>query len=80
MRRIRSVAISVPGFVGPPTGVNATLTLLQHKYRVPSDPFFVYAPALNAKVGMSVGITGMVVWPSHPITVKDLLFCSSHPT
>ncbi|PTB34818.1 hypothetical protein M441DRAFT_154811 [Trichoderma asperellum CBS 433.97] len=34
MRRIRSVAVTIPAVVGPHTGVNATLTLQQHKYRV----------------------------------------------
>ncbi|GAB1312051.1 BTB domain-containing protein [Madurella fahalii] len=34
IRRIRSVAVSMPAVVGPYSGVNATLTLLQHKYRV----------------------------------------------
>ena len=33
MRRIRSVAVSIPAVLGPHTGVNATLTLLTHKYR-----------------------------------------------
>ncbi|KAI1840644.1 hypothetical protein JX266_013151 [Neoarthrinium moseri] len=33
MRRIKSVAVSVPAIVGPHTGVNAILTLLQHRYR-----------------------------------------------
>ncbi|KAK3295313.1 uncharacterized protein B0H64DRAFT_432086 [Chaetomium fimeti] len=33
MRRIRSVAVSIPAILGPHTGVNATLTLLSHKYR-----------------------------------------------
>ncbi|ORX93125.1 hypothetical protein BCR34DRAFT_647183, partial [Clohesyomyces aquaticus] len=34
MRRIRSVALSLPAVLGPHTGVNATLTLLQHRYRI----------------------------------------------
>lgn len=34
MRRLRSVAVSIPAVVGPYGGVNATLTLLKHKYRV----------------------------------------------
>lgn len=32
-RRIKSVSLSVPCIVGPYTGVNATLTLLEHKFR-----------------------------------------------
>ena len=34
MRRIRSVASSIPAVLGPHSSTNATLTLLQHKYRV----------------------------------------------
>ncbi|KAJ5713548.1 uncharacterized protein N7483_010729 [Penicillium malachiteum] len=34
MRRIRSVAVSVPAVLSPHCGINATLTLQQHKYRV----------------------------------------------
>ena len=34
MRRIRSVAVTMPAIVGPYSGVNATLTLMEHKYRV----------------------------------------------
>ncbi|KAG7406512.1 hypothetical protein Forpe1208_v014077 [Fusarium oxysporum f. sp. rapae] len=36
MRRIKSVSLSVPCVVGPYTGLNATLCLLQHRYRVSS--------------------------------------------
>lgn len=36
MRRIRSVAITMPCIVGPYTSVNATLRILQHTYR--TDP------------------------------------------
>ncbi|RBQ67510.1 hypothetical protein FVER14953_10756 [Fusarium verticillioides] len=36
MRRIKSVSLSVPCVVGPHTGLNATLRLLQHRYRVSS--------------------------------------------
>lgn len=36
MRRIKSVSLSVPCVVGPYTGLNATLRLLQHRYRVSS--------------------------------------------
>ncbi|KAF4450563.1 PA14 domain protein [Fusarium austroafricanum] len=35
-RRIRSVALSIPCITGPYTGVNATLSLLEHKCRVSS--------------------------------------------
>ena len=34
MRRIKSVAMTVPAVVGPYSGVSVTLTLLSHKYRV----------------------------------------------
>ncbi|KAG7293890.1 hypothetical protein NEMBOFW57_003950 [Staphylotrichum longicolle] len=34
MRRIRSLAVSIPAVIGPHGGVNATLTLQSHKYRV----------------------------------------------
>ncbi|GKT97677.1 uncharacterised protein [Colletotrichum tofieldiae] len=34
LRRIRSVAVSVPCITGPYTSLNCTLSLLQHKYRV----------------------------------------------
>lgn len=34
MRKIRSVAVSIPAVLGAHSGVNATLTLLEHKYRV----------------------------------------------
>ncbi|GFF57078.1 hypothetical protein IFM46972_10688 [Aspergillus udagawae] len=34
MRRIHSVAVSIPAVLSPHSGVNATLTLQQHKYRV----------------------------------------------
>ncbi|KAI9766290.1 MAG: hypothetical protein M1839_004995, partial [Geoglossum umbratile] len=33
-RRIKSVSLSVPCVVGPYTSINATLTLLNHKYRI----------------------------------------------
>ncbi|GAP90432.2 putative PA14 domain protein [Rosellinia necatrix] len=36
-RRIKSVGMTVPCVVGPYTGVNATLTLLEHRYRVTAD-------------------------------------------
>ncbi|PLB53295.1 putative toxin subunit [Aspergillus steynii IBT 23096] len=36
-RRIKSISMTVPCLVGPYTGVNATLTLLEHSYRVKSD-------------------------------------------
>ncbi|KAK3392359.1 hypothetical protein B0T20DRAFT_472192 [Sordaria brevicollis] len=36
MRRIRSVAVSIPAILGPHGAVNATLSLLQHKYRTSS--------------------------------------------
>lgn len=34
MRRVRSVAVSIHAVLSPYSGVNATLTLQQHKYRV----------------------------------------------
>ncbi|KAK7420488.1 hypothetical protein QQX98_002686 [Neonectria punicea] len=34
MRRIRSVALSIPCLVGPYTSIAATLSLVEHKYRV----------------------------------------------
>ncbi|KAH6950875.1 hypothetical protein DER45DRAFT_493623 [Fusarium avenaceum] len=34
MRRIRSVAVTIPAVLGPHSAINATLTLQQHKYRV----------------------------------------------
>lgn len=34
MRRIRSVAVSIPAVVGPHTNINATLQLTSHRYRV----------------------------------------------
>jgi hypothetical protein len=34
MRRIRSVGISIPAVLGPHSGINATLTLQKHRYRV----------------------------------------------
>ncbi|KAM0226548.1 hypothetical protein ACHAQD_000471 [Fusarium lateritium] len=37
MRRIRSVSVSIPAVVSPYSGLNATLTLLEHKYRVSSS-------------------------------------------
>lgn len=38
MRRIRSVSVTIPAVVGPYSGVNATLRLLEHKYRIiPTD-------------------------------------------
>ncbi|KAL7928243.1 putative toxin subunit [Trichoderma chlorosporum] len=36
-RRIKSVGMSIPCIVGPYTGVNATLTLLEHRYRTKPD-------------------------------------------
>ncbi|RYP28224.1 hypothetical protein DL767_007313 [Monosporascus sp. MG133] len=36
-RRIKSVSMTIPCVVGPYTGVNATLTLLEHRYRVKAD-------------------------------------------
>ncbi|KAK0614430.1 hypothetical protein B0T14DRAFT_606722 [Immersiella caudata] len=36
MRRIRSVAVSIPAILGPHSSVNATLSLLSHKYRTSS--------------------------------------------
>jgi hypothetical protein len=33
MRRIRSVSVSIPAVLGAHTGINATLTLLSHRYR-----------------------------------------------
>ncbi|KAF5679378.1 toxin subunit [Fusarium heterosporum] len=36
-RRIKSVGMTIPCIVGPYTSVNATLTLLEHRYRVKSD-------------------------------------------
>ncbi|TGZ79090.1 hypothetical protein EX30DRAFT_350599 [Ascodesmis nigricans] len=33
-RRIKAVSVSIPCIVGPYTGVNATLSLLRHQYRV----------------------------------------------
>ncbi len=36
-RRIKSVSMSIPCIVGPYTGVNATLTLLEHRYRIKGD-------------------------------------------
>ncbi|KAF5544565.1 toxin subunit [Fusarium napiforme] len=37
MRRIRSVAVSIPAVVGPYTNLNATLRLTNHRYRVTSS-------------------------------------------
>ena len=34
MRRIKSVALTVPCVVGPYTGLNCTLRLLEHKFRI----------------------------------------------
>lgn len=34
MRRIRSVAVSIPAVVAPHSGINATLRLTKHRYRV----------------------------------------------
>jgi hypothetical protein len=36
-RRIKSVGMTIPCVVGPYTGVNATLTLLEHRYRTKPD-------------------------------------------
>ncbi|KAL6885786.1 hypothetical protein GGI43DRAFT_418859 [Trichoderma evansii] len=36
-RRLRSVAVTIPCIVGPYTGVNATLTLRKHTYRISND-------------------------------------------
>src|SRR5262249_50524675 len=36
MRRIRSVALTFACLVGPPTSINCTLRLLEHKFRVSS--------------------------------------------
>ncbi|KAB8231130.1 uncharacterized protein BDW43DRAFT_313455 [Aspergillus alliaceus] len=36
MRRIRSIAVSVPSILGPSSSINATLRLLSHQYRVSS--------------------------------------------
>ncbi|KAF7549248.1 hypothetical protein G7Z17_g6521 [Cylindrodendrum hubeiense] len=36
-RRIKSIGMTIPCIVGPYTGVNATLTLLEHRYRVKSE-------------------------------------------
>ncbi|KHN97136.1 uncharacterized protein MAM_05245 [Metarhizium album ARSEF 1941] len=36
-RRIKSVSLTVSCVLGPCTGVNATLTLLEHRYRVKAD-------------------------------------------
>ncbi|KAI0448399.1 hypothetical protein F5B21DRAFT_522016 [Xylaria acuta] len=36
MRRIRSVAVSIPAVVGPYSGINATLRLMGHCYRISS--------------------------------------------
>ncbi|KAF5569604.1 toxin subunit [Fusarium pseudoanthophilum] len=38
MRHIRSLLTSIPAVVAPYSGVNATLTLLQHRYSVSSSP------------------------------------------
>jgi hypothetical protein len=43
MRRIRSVAMSIPAVVGPYTSVNATLTLLKSETRIRSDAGRDYA-------------------------------------
>ena len=37
MRRIRSVAVTVPAVMGPHSSINATLTLTNHSYRVVAD-------------------------------------------
>ena len=37
MRRIRSVAVTVPAVMGPHSSINATLTLTDHSYRVVAD-------------------------------------------
>lgn len=34
LRRLRSVAVSIPAVVGPHGGINATLRLMSHRYRV----------------------------------------------
>ncbi|KAK1958584.1 hypothetical protein LY78DRAFT_726532 [Colletotrichum sublineola] len=37
MRRIRSVAVTIPAIVGPTTGINASLQLTGHQYRISSN-------------------------------------------
>jgi hypothetical protein len=47
MRRIKSVSITIPGVVGPYTGINATLTLLSSRIRTDSSPASPYKEKAN---------------------------------
>jgi len=54
MRRIKSVAISIPGIAGPYTSLNCTLTLLTNKTRVSSDVGDQYPESLDGSDGRFV--------------------------
>ena len=48
LRRIKSVAITLPGVTGPYTTINATLTLVGHAVRHAAEPGAQYLPAVDA--------------------------------
>jgi hypothetical protein len=62
MRRLKSVALTLPCVVGPYTSVNCILTLVRHSIRLSSNPLPKYEP--NAAVVASLGAIESIVTSS----------------
>jgi hypothetical protein len=75
MRRIRCVTVTIPAVVGAFNGINATLTLIQHKYRVSTlvNSAEEYASAATASA------TGAFQTDNLPITSVAICSGSDDP-
>jgi hypothetical protein len=80
MRRIRSVAVSVPAVLSPYSSINATLTLLDHSYRITADARTAadYKPNSNSFRKDGIPISSIAVSSgAHDAGVFELNFAGS---
>lgn len=80
MRRIRSVAVSIPAVLSPYSNINATLTLMDHSYRITADARTVddYAPNSNSFRKDGIPISSIAISSgTHDAGVFELNFATS---
>jgi hypothetical protein len=80
IRRIRSVAVSVPAVLSPYSSINATLTLLDHSYRITADARTAadYKPNSNSFRKDGIPISSIAVSSgAHDAGVFELNFAGS---
>ncbi|OAL53444.1 hypothetical protein IQ07DRAFT_562294 [Pyrenochaeta sp. DS3sAY3a] len=83
MRRIRSVAVTIPAVLSPYSNINATLTLMDHSYRITADARTAddYKPNPNSFRKDGIPISSIAVSSgAHDAGVFELNFAGSQYT